>query len=397
MGDPAAEKPASIPDWQRNYVQSSTPAPIETSKSDHAPSSATGLVEQAKRWLEEDPVREATREGKVAFLEQKGLQANDIQKLLGAVGSPTRENAVKTIHDSVSTSRTPPISNQPDATTSTIPSSQPSDMKLTRDVPPIITYPEFLLRLEKPPPLVTFQRLAYATYGFAGLTALTYGASKYLIQPMLESLTSARHDLADTTIQNLEKLNNKLEANVSHVPYMSSSALLKHRGDDAYTDDDAETVDSDPTELFHRDIATQTSPHQSRTASMSTSTSLGLHREANPIASQETRLSTIHTSLTAVLDDNSSATTTETLKTSVEELQTYLDNLQFSNNSLNMNYDHIYPAFEAQKSLKNKDPDDAADKFKAEIRAVKGALLSSRTFPTSGRPGQGVFGMVAGR
>ena len=397
MGDAADKKPASIPDWQKTYVQSSTPTPTESSHPEDAPTSNTPLIEQAKRWLQEDSIREAPRESKVSFLEQKGLQGDDIQKLLGAADSPDPEFAVKTIYDSASTSHKEQASNRPDTTTITMPSSQPSVTGPARDVPPIITYPEFLLRPEKPPPLVTFQRLAYATYGFAGLTALTYGASKYLIQPMLESLTSARHELADRTIENLEKLNHKLEGNVSHVPYTSSSALLKHKGDDTYTDDDVETVDSDPTELFHRDIATQTSPHQSRTASMSTSTSLGLHHDANPTASQGSRLSTIHSSLTSILDGNSSKTTTETLKTSVEELQTYLDNLQFSNNSFNTNYDYIYPSFDAQKSSKNKDPDDAADKFKAEIRAVKGALLSSRTFPTSGRPGQGVFGMVAGR
>jgi len=64
---------------------------------------------------------------------------------------------------------------------------------------------------------------------------------------MLESLTSARHELADTTLQNLEKLNSKLESNVSHVPYLSSSAVLKRKAGENYGEDDVESVDSDPT------------------------------------------------------------------------------------------------------------------------------------------------------
>lgn len=403
MGDASAKKTTSIPDWQKNYIQSSDTPADETSNASAVTTSNTDLLEKAKLWLEDDLIRDATRTRKEAFLEQKGLQGEDIQKLLGA-DSPPQEAGMKIVYDSAVSTSTPAAPTQSTAsplptTSSTTASTKPP----IRDIPPIITYPEFLMRPEKPPPLVTFQRLAYAAYGFAGLATLTYGASKYLMQPMLDSLTSARHEFAETTIQNLEKLNSKLENNVSHVPYMTSSALLKHKeGEDGYDDDDVETIDSDPTELFHRDIATQTSPKQSRTASMSTSTSMSLHRDANPTASQEKRISTIHSSLASILGDTSSATAnTESLKSTVEDLQGYLDRLNYSSNTFQTNYDHILPGIEAQKNIsKAKDPDDAADKFKAEIRAVKGALLSSRNFPTGGRQntgGQGVYSMIAGR
>ena len=75
---------------------------------------------------------------------------------------------------------------------------------------------------------------------------------------------------------------------------------------------------------------------------------------------------------------------------------------QFSHNSFNSNYDHIYPGFEVQKSPSKRNKagdDDEAGKFKAEIRAVKGVLLSSRTFPASRKPvgGVGNIGMVGVR
>ena len=406
MTDPSEPRRPAIPDWQMNYVQSPKPvAKDPPSNSNDAPSSDTGLLELAKRWLKDESIRDSPRERKVAFLEEKGLQGDDIQKLLDTQDMPEREPKTKTVHDSVSpasTTKTPSLSSSGTPT----PKSD-SSATSSRDVPPIITYPEFLLRPEKPPPLVTFRRLAYATYGLAGLTALTYGANQYLVQPMLESLTSARHALADTTLQNLEKLNSKLESNVSHIPYLSSSAVLKRKAGESYGEDDVESVNSDPTELFHRDIATQTSPLQSRTSSLSSSTSVSrMHRDANQTSTQSSRLTTIHASLASLLSSNSQATTsqhaTESLKSTVEDLQSYLDNLQFSHNSFNSNYDHIYPGFEVQKSPSKRNKagdDDEAGKFKAEIRAVKGVLLSSRTFPAGRKPvgGVGNIGMVGAR
>lgn len=410
MANSSGPKKPTIPDWQKTYVQSSADPDSATkddaSSTNEAHTSDAQLLEQAKRWLEDESIRHAPKERKVAFLEEKGLQGDDIQKLLVAKDTSEQESEMKTVHDSASSSSTtkapsptPPNVSTTTNTSSTIPS---------RDVPPIITYPEFLLRPEKPPPLVTFQRLAYATYGFAGLTALSYGTNKYLLQPMLESLTSARHEFADTALQNLEKLNSKLEGTVSHVPYMSSSAVLKRKAGENHNDDDIESIDSDPTELFHRDIATQTSPRRSRDSSLSSSTSDNhTQRDANPTSVQSTRLSTIHTSLTSVLasitPSSISPSNTDSLKSTVEDLQTYLDNLQFSNNTFNATtYDYIYPSLEAQKlsSKKNKPGDeDEAEKFKAEIRAVKGALLSSRTFPAGKRPvgtGSGM-GLVGAR
>jgi hypothetical protein len=341
--------------------------------------SDTELLEQAKRWLEDESIRDAPTERKASFLEQKGLQGADIQKLL--------RNGHRLQDDNASSPSNTQVASP---TSADIRKKASTPITPPRDVPPIITYPEFLLRPEKPPPLVTFQRLAYAAYGFASLTALTYGASKYLVQPMLESLTSARHELADIALQNLEKLNSKLESMVSHVPYTSSSAVLKRKAGGHHDEDDPASIDSDPTELFHRDVTQQTSPFLSRHSSISSSLSPNhTRRDADPTSTQSTRLSTIHTSLTSLLSSTThssiSPSANESLKSTVEDLQTYLDNLLFNDNFINpSNYDHIYPNFEVQKAATKKSKtkeDDEAEKFKAEIRAVKGALLGSRTFP----------------
>jgi hypothetical protein len=401
MADSSGAKKPAIPDWQRNDIQSSTapesPGNDHTSQSDNMRRSDAQLLEQAKRWLEDESIRGAPTERKVSFLEQKGLQEDDIQMLLGTKDR-LEHTEMRTVHDNASS---PGNTQAASPTSSDIPTKASTSVIPPRDVPPIITYPEFLLRPEKPPPLVTLQRLAYAAYGFAGLTALTYGANKYLVQPMLESLTSARHEFADTALQNLEKLNSKLEGTVSHVPYTSSSTGPKRKAGEHHDEGDLESIDSDPTELFHRDVATQTSPFLSRRPSTSSSSSLNhMHRDANPTSTQSTRLSTIHTSLASLLSSTTpssfSPNATESFKSTIEGFQTYLENLQFNSYSISTsNYDHIYPSFEVQKTATKKSKpgeDDEAEKFKAEIRAVKGALLSSRTFPAGKRPG----GIISG-
>ena len=424
MGDSADKKSPSIPEWQKAFAQSSSPPSTETSADaqDDGAASKTQLLDQAKRFLEDESIRDASRERKVAFLEQKGLQGDDIQTLLGPASTETtpsgeEDNAeVKTIHDSSTTPSSksssapdsPPTSSSSQTTASPNPTSS-TPASSTPSMPPIITYPEFLLRPSKPPPLVTFQRLVYAAYGLAGFSALTYGTSKFFVQPMLESLSSARHDFASTTIDNLEKLNSHLEDNVSHVPALSNSALLKRKRHDQHNpdgenDDEASSIDSDPTELFHRDFATQTSPHLlSRADSLSSSTSLSPHAAdaADPTARQSSRLSSLHESLTSLLDSTritSSSTSDppavtnahEHLKDTVSDLQVYLDTLQFSNNVSYPNYDNFYPGTEPKStsstSKKSGSSGDVqAEAFKAGIRSLKGALLSSRNFPSGTR------------
>lgn len=64
------DKPASgIPEWQRGQDEADKPAGDQ--------------LDVARRFLDDDEVKSAPREKKVAFLKAKGIEDGDIEKLLG--------------------------------------------------------------------------------------------------------------------------------------------------------------------------------------------------------------------------------------------------------------------------------------------------------------------------
>ncbi|KAK5045888.1 hypothetical protein LTR84_008674 [Exophiala bonariae] len=380
MADSRSPKGASIPEWQKNYKHSddkpaSTEIPATSTSTDQT------SLEQARQLIEDESIRDESREKKIAFLESKGVRAEDIEAVLSA-DSPSilvSPPELKTIHD---TSQVPSAEEQNHGLNPSVPSAQvPLQPIVTtkRDVPPIITYPEFLLKPQKPPPLVTLDRLTNAAYILAAVSALTYGASKYLVEPMLQTLTDARHDLAEETNENLEKLNSKLESVVSHVPYIASSAVLQKQKEQE-REDDLDSVDSDPTELFHRDIATQTSPHRSRSNSSSDSVPNNTH--SDPTAQQTSRLKGLHADLSSLLSSTNTHFSQDRLKERVSEFQSVLDKMDTTFNPFTVDYT-LSAVDDASKSKKSTSKDNEINKFKSEIRALKGAFLSSRNFPNT--------------
>lgn len=383
MSDPS-KKGASIPAWQQNHVQTTEPRSREEPLTETADTTTTDprpthteLLEQAKEFLQQDDIKDAPREQKIQFLKEKGLQLEDIDKLLPP--DTGQDEQLKTVHDTSQT-ETKTGSNAKEERT---PAIQAATFMEDRrpDVPPIITYPEFLLKPEKPPPLITVSRLVNAAYVLAGVSALTWGASKYIVQPMLQTLTEARHDLAAETLQDLEKMNTKLEATVSHVPYIASLAAQRKQNEE---EDETESVDSDPTELFHRDIATQTSPGLSRSSSED---SLSGHKSTDATENQASRLSSLHAQLaTLVQSTEYTSNKDEDLNKTLKDFQTLIDNLDSSYSVLKNDWgtSSIYSSAlsDAKKATaKNSE----AEKFKTEIRSLKGAFLSSRNFPTAPR------------
>jgi hypothetical protein len=99
----------TIPEWQRastdapaaspehdeveaqQPVEAPTPTEDDIGKQDSEEQfpESTDLQEQASRFLEDAAIRDAPREKKVAFLESKGVNHEDIESLLGM---ETREN-----------------------------------------------------------------------------------------------------------------------------------------------------------------------------------------------------------------------------------------------------------------------------------------------------------------
>ena len=188
---------------------------------------------------------------------------------------------------------------------------------------------------------------------------------------MLESLTSARHDLFSITQKNLDDMLDKLENNVSTIP---SGPLKEIVGDEDDTSSD-ETIE-DPAQLFNRTIGTQTSPLGSTTPA-SSDTSLA---PATTLASlQERTLESLHTSLSALIPSDKESSNNDKARDQIYLLRNYLDRLQ-------------YPMLQAPGLAESKE--DAVNKFKTEIRSMKGALLNAKNFPSSNMQGRGPRGRL---
>ncbi|PGH12835.1 hypothetical protein AJ79_04059 [Helicocarpus griseus UAMH5409] len=399
-----ADKPKgpAIPSWQlpKNNAASDTTtaaAPANNIEKTEA-STKESLIEQASRFLEDESIRDAPTDKKIAFLESKGLQNDDIHKLLGisrnpeATGADAKSSATdssKSLAPNTQTSQPSTSAMASSSSPATPNSTSTSTSASTPASPPIITYPEFLLQAQKPPPLVTFQGVMYTLYGAAGLAATIYGASQYLVKPMLGELSRARHELAETAERNLKTLNEKLEKNVSSIP-----PVRQHPSpDEQQADDDSDSITSDPTELFHRDIATQTSPEleQPPTPAIVDPETDGLSSSETTVNTHVKRLQSISSQLTDFLSDqDESGSVNNSTEDRLSELKNYLDGLIYSSPSpyMGSNLYGIYndnssPMGGGKAGSANKE-EDAIAAFKTEIRSVKGTLLSARNFPAGG-------------
>ncbi|RJE21694.1 peroxisomal membrane anchor protein [Aspergillus sclerotialis] len=417
-----SKKNPSIPLWQQRQNDATsdqtTSNPSPTSDAQSTSSERSTLLEQASKFLEDESIRDASTDCKISFLESKGLRNDEIQTLLG-VSRNTEASSNTPVEDgktspqasddsnmkaSEETSSSPPPSDQTpqkpqtpaSSTRAQSPSSPPPSSSTksapSRDVPPIITYPEFLFQERKKPPLVTVQGILYTLYAAAGLGAGIYGASEYLVKPMISNLTSARHELAETASENLKKLNEKLEQNVSTIPPHPSSGAA------ADTDEDSESITSDPTELFHRDAATQTTP-EAPEASLSASSAKPTPDPTETVSSHIQRLETIRSHLSEFAESESkSSDADDSVRMRLNEMRHYLDGLQYSRSSYNSNFG-MYTTMDTGSGTATgvgRGEEDAISNFKSEIRGVKGALLSARNFPSS-RGGRISGGVPLGR
>lgn len=274
----------------------------------------------------------------------------------------------------------------------------PSIVTRKEDRPPIVTYPEFLTKPPRPPPLVTINGFLNTLYAFAGLSTAVYGASRYIVQPMVDSLTEARVSLHETASQDLAKLVSKLESTVSEIPPPKPRATKTvpaksiNNADDDEGNDAASSYD-DPAELFHRDIGVQTSPSPTPpAAATATATSFfGIapshprqssesQRKETPSALQARRLSSLVSSLKTLGDDLVAQTESlGNVKTVLDLLKDDLDALSAAQTTDFVGGYSLYGA-----ASKN-EPDDEIKRAKENIRRVKGVLLSTRSFPATTR------------
>ncbi|PKS12259.1 hypothetical protein jhhlp_001559 [Lomentospora prolificans] len=298
-----------------------------------------GRLEVARRFLEDETVKNSPREKQIEFLRSKELSDEEIQSLLGP--GPTEH-----------TSASPDLERASPET----PDHHSSSEGAPR--PPIITYPEFLTKPADPEPLLTPTLVLNSAYALTGLTTLLYGTKKYLVDPMIAQLTAARLDLHETASSNLSTLNEKLENIVSEVPSRAVLAI-------AHDANDSSSECEDPSELFHRDVGTQTSGRSTPVLTPSEAVK-------EPVAQTQTRkLATLARSLADVK---------EGLDTQVDDIQDILagvDNLKedLRQSSVARSY--------ASLGWKQQEPDDEVKKAKENIRRLKGVFLSTRNFPVS--------------
>ena len=349
------------------------------------------LLEQASRFLLHPDIRDAPHERKVSFLEGKALRPDEIQQLLES--SSSTESAT-TGSDNVSV-EPPPSDPQPQSPSSAPNVDPPSTPVADRDPsppgeeaqatdpqpttaadpppssqPPIITYPEFLVRAhaaraQQRSPLA-HPAVAPALYASALLTASVYALNSFALRPMHDALTAARTELFGVVKDNLQRLNVQLESAVSSVPPM---VTVEEKGSYGFAEGDESSEASDPTELFHRDVGVQTLDTPPVPPDREDSESAGPEAA---LEAHSARLRALRTHVAALRDAGSEEEAAgKPTKAGVEELRQYLDRLALGGRASGA----------LGREVGGKGQEDEVAKVRAEIRSVKGMLLSARSFP----------------
>ncbi|KAK8039417.1 hypothetical protein PG993_007828 [Apiospora rasikravindrae] len=331
-------------------------------------------LDQARRFLADASVQGQSRDKKAEFLKTKGLQNEDIEKLL------SEENETET----PSASPSKPPEQEPEAVAEKVTAGEPtipqptpptSAASVTSEAPPIVTYPEFLTHSPRPPPLITPTRLLDIVAVSGTAWTLLYGAARLIVSPMVESQTEARSDYYTHVNEKVSHMVEKLEGLVSEVPYKNGKLLRQQS--EAYTDadDDKSSSYDDPTEMFHRDIGTQTStPPASVTPSPG-----GSDSTESTVDAQARRLARLSSAVKELSDMYTKrAEDTSNLHSGVCELREEVDKV------------YRQPQWSESASIyglprmgRTQQEDDEYKKTKDAIRSVKGVFLSSRMFPAS--------------
>lgn len=374
--DDSKSQAAPAPAWQ----QAASNAP-EASNS--TTPSQEDTLELAKKFLEDDEVRDSSREKKAEFLKSKGIAEAEIHKLLEE--SDQHQQQQQQNQQEVTNTATPAARKQ-----DLFPSSVPPELYVPEnksDHPPIVTYPEFLTKPAKPPPLITASGLLNSLGVIAGLSTLVYGATKCIVSPMVDTLTESRVEFHENANKNLSQLVEKLEHSVSEIPvtYHTSSKTNNKLADMSDKDDDASSYD-DPTELFHRDVGVQTSPpaspaqlpynYYTNNSSNSPSQKLTSAETTQYQADRLARISLAARNLASEMI--SQAEDFVETKNVLDKFSGDLHALTYPPESFGMGSNYMY-------GTTRNEPDDEIKKAKMNIRSVKGVLLSTRSFPATTR------------
>lgn len=350
---------ASTPDLA---ASTSSPPFQETSSSDDD----SQQRDRVRAFLTDPSVKDQSVDKKRAFLQSKEIPAHLIDQELRGQSFPAMNPA-----DFQSFQQRDQPQPQP---------PNPPARAQQPPTPPIITYPEFLADAHRPPPIITPERILYTTYFASATAALLYGASTFLVKPMTAALTDARHDFASHSLSKVYELNARLEKVVSRIP--DRSHVLTD--DDT---DDSESVASDPTELFHRDMGTQTDSSVGTRATPPRT--VRLEEPAMPAEHAE-KLRSVRAQLTEILDAaQSTDSVMKERQESVSRLRHYLDSMSYGSVGANVwsagGSGFGWGADEDHHDPNKEKKEDVIDALKKEIRGVKGVLLSAKRFPAAAR------------
>ncbi|KAH8175261.1 peroxisomal membrane anchor protein (Pex14p) conserved region domain-containing protein [Sarocladium implicatum] len=368
------EKPA-IPSWQRNTSSDSSSAADAASET-ASTATVDDQLEIARRFLQDDAVKNEPQEKKAEFLREKGIAEDDVQKLLAELSGSQSPSEVESSPETTETSTSPSTHSSSSSET-----SRTADTTLSSpsDRPPIVTYPEFLTQPTRPPPLVTTTSILTTLSTFAGLATLVHGTSRYLLEPMHESLTEARLDFHSSTSDRLNALVSRLEETVSELPPQPST----HKKSSFSDAEDQDSEADDPTEMFHRDVGTQTSTLIDFPPSSTKKTTTPPASEV-----QATRLQDLVSSLKPLNDSF------RTQSTDFHDIGTLIDVFRDDLQGMVQGGKPPYSFYGRSGAVSAvngysygmnsyKEPDDEIKKAKDGIRRVKGVLLSTRNFPAS--------------
>jgi hypothetical protein len=228
------------------------------------------------------------------------------------------------------------------------------------------------VQAEKPPPLVTKTLLLNTAYATAGIYATLYALSKYIITPMQAQLSDARHDLLTHSTNQLDAFNSKLGGIVSTPPVGSRpGTALKQR------DEDEESESSDPTELFHRDFGTQTSPPVSRRNSLSSPTA----DATTPTDHASATLARLTSSLRDLNTSSESKAEQDDTSNQLSQLVTSLNEMAYTSSSY---YKYGGGSGAYGWASGEKAQDDEIERLVKDVKALKGRFLGVRNFPRVG-------------
>ncbi|KAK1830751.1 putative peroxin 14 17 protein [Podospora conica] len=352
MGDQNDEPKAAAPAWQ------TTAPPTATDETEQSKTAPTSTLEQARKFLRDPAVQEHSAEQKTEFLKTKGVSDADIEIILREAAQEAQPEPPQPPTQQTQASASNPVPIEPRSEPA---KPLPAAAEPKEDRPPIVTYPEFLTKPVRPPPLMTVNGFLNTLYGFAGLSTLVYGTSKFVLEPMVQSLTDARVELHDAAKTDLSKLIEKLEAVVSEIPAAPKKEVERD-------DDDDKSSYDDPTELFHRDVGVQTSLPSTPAEPAAPAAETAGEKQAR-------QLEKLVASAKEVNDGMAGETESfEEVKKDMEKFTQYIQELTYPNLSLG-----------GAMFGGSREPDDEIKKAKENVRRIKGVMLTTRSFPGSTR------------